>query len=162
MIKTEKLSRYALNTCIVIILVIFALFFGVGYDNPQGDYNAPQFTEVLMYLMYILTAVTALLAVWSAIKSVKDSMGGNAENLSGVPGGKISVFAVIVMLASLAIGFFPNMNETEFVTASGAVTSPTMVTITDMFIISIYIMLAVAALAVIVNMTGVIKKSGMK
>ena len=63
MIKTEKLSRYALNACIVVILVIFGLFFGVGYDNPQGDYNAPQFTEVLMYLMYVMTVVTALQAL---------------------------------------------------------------------------------------------------
>lgn len=158
MIKTEKLSKYALTVCTVIIIASFAAFFGVGYDNPVGDYNEPQLTELIIYLMYALTLVAAVLAVWSVGKSVKENLGYSGENLSGVPGGKVSAISLIIMIASLVVGYVCGLGETEFVAADGTVTSATMVTVSDMFIISIYILMIVAALCVAVNMTGLLKK----
>ena len=162
MIKTEKLSRTVLNVCIAIILVVFAFFFLYGYDNPMGDYNEPKCTEAVIYLMYVLIGVTAVLAVWSAIKSIKDGMGASGENLSGVPGGKISFISVVLLVGSLAVGLLTNLNEPDFTAADGNVTSGVMVSVVDMFIISIYIMMAVAAIAVVVNMSGIVKKSAQK
>lgn len=162
MIKTEKLSKTMLNVCIAVILIVFACFFLVGYDNPMGDYNEPKCTEAVIYLMYVLIGVTAVLAVWSAIKSIKDGMGASGENLSGVPGGKISFISVILLVASLAIGLLTNLNEPDFTAADGTVTSGTMVSVVDMFIISIYILMAVAAIAVVVNMSGIVKKNAQK
>lgn len=158
MIKTEKLSKYALTVCTVIIIASFAAFFGVGYDNPVGDYNEPQLTELIIYLMYALTLVAAVLAVWSVGKSVKENLGYSGENLSGVPGGKVTAISLIIMIASLVVGYVCGLGETEFVAADGTVTSATMVTVSDMFIISIYILMIVAALCVAVNMTGLLKK----
>lgn len=162
MIKTEKLSKTMLNVCIAVILIVFACFFLVGYDNPMGDYNEPKCTEAVIYLMYVLIGVTAVLAVWSAIKSIKDGMGASGENLSGVPGGKISFISVILLVASLAIGLLTNLNEPDFTAADGTVTSGAMVSVVDMFIISIYILMAVAAIAVVVNMSGIVKKNAQK
>lgn len=162
MIKTEKLSKTMLNACIAVILIVFACFFLVGYDNPMGDYNEPKCTEAVIYLMYVLIGVTAVLAVWSAIKSIKDGMGASGENLSGVPGGKISFISVILLVASLAIGLLTNLNEPDFTAADGTVTSGAMVSVVDMFIISIYILMAVAAIAVVVNMSGIVKKNAQK
>lgn len=162
MIKTEKLSKTMLNACIAVILIVFACFFLVGYDNPMGDYNEPKCTEAVIYLMYVLTGITAALAVWSAIKSIKDGMGASGENLSGVPGGKISFISVILLIASLAIGLLTNLNEPDFTAADGTVTSGAMVSVVDMFIISIYILMAAAAIAVVVNMSGVVKKNAQK
>lgn len=158
MIKTEKLSKYALTVCTVIIIASFAAFFGVGYDNPVGDYNEPQLTELIIYLMYALILVAAVLAVWSVGKSVKENLGYSGENLSGVPGGKVTAISLIIMIASLVVGYVCGLGETEFVAADGTVTSATMVTVSDMFIISIYILMIVAALCVAVNMTGLLKK----
>lgn len=162
MIKTEKLSRTVLNACIAVILIVFAFFFMYGYDNPMGDYNEPKCTEAVIYLMYVLIGFTAVLAVWSAIKSIKDGMGASGENLSGVPGGKISFISVVLLVGSLAVGLLTNLNEPDFTAADGNVTSGAMVSVVDMFIISIYILMAVAAIAVVVNMSGIVKKNAQK
>jgi hypothetical protein len=48
--------------------------------------------------------------------------------------------------------------ETEFTAADGTVTSATMVTVTDMFMVSIYIMLLLTTVAVVFNMSGIMKR----
>lgn len=158
MIKTEKLSKNVLLACSVIIIIFFGLFFGVGYDNPVGDYNEPQFTEALIFLMYGLIGIATVLAVWSVIKSIVENMGGSGENLSGVPGGKISAISFGIMLISLVVGYVSGIGETDFTAADGTVTSASMVTISDMFIISIYILMLITTLCVAFNMTGIMKK----
>lgn len=158
MIKTEKLSKYALTGCTAVIIIAFLAFFTVGYDNPVGDYNEPLLTELIIYLMYVLTLIAAGLSVWSVFKSVKENMGYSGENLSGVPGGKISAVSLGIMVLSLVIGYVCGLGETDFVAADGTVTSAGMVTVSDMFIISIYILMIVAALCVAVNMTGLFKR----
>ena len=157
--KKYMTSYYVLYACFATIIVFFAAFFGYGYDNPEGDYNAPYCTEGLMWLMYGMFFITCILAIWSVIRGIKSSMGGNGEDVSGVPGGKISAFSFIIMVASLLIGLLTNLNETEFTAADGTVTSATMVTVTDMFLISIYIMMALTALAAVLNMAGLMKKN---
>ena len=52
--KVEKVSKMALYICVGIILVCFALFLTIGYDNPVGEYNEPMLTDVIMWLMYAL------------------------------------------------------------------------------------------------------------
>ena len=39
--KKYMTSYYVLYACFAIIVLFFAAFFGYGYDNPVGDYNAP-------------------------------------------------------------------------------------------------------------------------
>jgi hypothetical protein len=63
-----------------------------------------------------------------------------------------------LLAISLIVGLVPNLNETEFVAADGTVTTAAMVTVTDMFMVSIYIMLLLTTLAVVFNMTGLMKK----
>ena len=67
-------------------------------------------------------------------------------------------FSFIFMFLSLAIGLVCNLNEPEFVAADGNVTPGYLVTVTDMFLYSTYILLAFTALAMLVNMSGVMKK----
>ena len=50
--KKYMTSYYVLYACFAVIILTFAVFFGYGYDNPEGDYNAPVCTEGLMWLMY--------------------------------------------------------------------------------------------------------------
>ncbi len=157
--KKYMTSYYVLYACFAVIILVFAAFFGYGYDNPQGDYNAPYCTEGLMWLMYGMFFVTFILAIWSVVRSIKSSMGGNGENVSGVPGGKVSVISLAFLVISLVVGLVFNLNETEFTAADGTVTSATMVTVTDMFLISIYIMMALTTLAVVLNMSGLLKKN---
>jgi hypothetical protein len=156
--KKYMTSYYVLYACFAIIAIVFAIFFGYGYDNPQGDYNAPLLTDGLLWLMYGLVAVTAALTLWSLIHSVKVAMGTKGENISGVKGGIAASVAWAVLIVSLIVGYVTNLGESEFVASDGTVTTPTMVTVTDMFLFSIYTLLVVTTLAVVVNMTGVMKK----
>lgn len=157
--KKYMTSYYVLYACFAIIILVFAAFFGIGYDNPQGDYNAPQCTEVLMWLMYGMFLVTCILAVWSVVRSVKIAVSTKGGDISGVPSGKVNAIAFSLLVVSLLIGWLCNLNETDFTAADGTVTSASMVTVSDMFLFSIYIMVLLAAIAVAINMTGLMKKS---
>ncbi|MBO5881204.1 MAG: hypothetical protein J6Q57_06230 [Paraprevotella sp.] len=156
--KKYMTSYYVLYACFAIIILTFAVFFGYGYDNMEGDYNAPVCTEGLMWLMYGMFAVTAILAVWSVVRGAKISMATKGGDISGVPGGKVTAASMALLVISLIVGLVPNLNETEFVAADGTVTTAAMVTVTDMFMVSIYIMLLLTTLAVVFNMTGLMKK----
>ena len=156
--KKYMTSYYVLYACFAVIILTFAVFFGYGYDNPEGDYNAPVCTEGLMWLMYGMFAVTCVLAIWSVVRGAKIAMATKGADISGVPGGKVTATSMAWLVLSLVVGLLPNLNESEFVAADGTVTSATMVTVTDMFMVSIYIMLLLTTLAVAFNMTGLMKK----
>ena len=153
--KKYMVSYYVLYACFALIILVFAAFFGYKYDNEENGLNAPYCTEGLMWLMYGMFFVTFLLAIWSVVKSIKVSMSSKGENVSGVPGGKIMAFSFIFMFLSLVIGLVCNLNEPDFVAADGNVTPGYLVTVTDMFLVSTYILLSATALAMLVNMTGV-------
>ena len=164
MIKTEKISSWTLWGCMAVIAVVFILFFAVGFDNAEytesGTYTAPLFTEALMWLMYIMTAVAAVLCVWAGYRGIMASRGGKkGENLSGVPGGIVSTCAVGALVVSLIIGVLLGIGEKAYVAMDGTTTSAGWVQIVDMFIFSIYILSALTAIGVIVNMLGVFKKN---
>ena len=60
---TYKVSYYIFYVLIALILVVLGLFFCVGYENPVGDYNAPQHTETLLFLMYAMLGVCIIVTV---------------------------------------------------------------------------------------------------
>ncbi len=160
--KTEKISKMALYICIGIILVCFALFMTIGYDNPVGDYNEPMLTDVIMWLMYIMAVVTTGLTLWSIFHGIQSSKGNASGSGSGVPGGKIMLFTIILMIASLVLGAVLGLDETEFTASDGTVTSAGWVTVVDAFCTSMGIMLVAAIAAVAVCMTGILSKSASK
>ena len=154
---TYKLSYYVLYGCIALIIVAFAVFFLIGYDNKEGDKNAPQLTNVRMFLMYSLIVGTALLTVWSGAKGVSNG-GSVSKNMNGVPAKKISIGVIGVLVVSLALGFIANMGVEAYVSNSGNETSAGWVQVSEMFIWSIYILIIAAVIAVLANMAGFLKK----
>lgn len=160
--KIEKISKMALYICIGIILVCFALFLTIGYDNPVGDNNEPLLTDVLMWLMYAMVITTAALTVWSVVRSIQSNKGNDPAATTGVPGGKITLFTILLLVASLAIGVVFGLGETEFTASDGTVTTAGWVTVVDAFCVSIGILTVAAAAAVVVSMTGILTKSASK
>lgn len=160
--KIEKISKMALYICIGIILVCFALFLTIGYDNPVGDNNEPLLTDVLMWLMYAMVLTTAALTVWSVVRSIQSNKGNDPAATTGVPGGKITLFTIVLLVASLAIGVVLGLGETEFTASDGTVTTAGWVTVVDAFCVSIGILTVAAAAAVVVSMTGILTKSASK
>lgn len=154
--KIQDISRYALWACVVIIVVCFGTFFSVGYDNMVGEYNEPQLTELLLWLMYALTAATALLAIWSVLKGISSNRGNDPSLTTGVPGGKVTFTAIFLLVASLVIGYVLGLGAEDFTAADGTVTAASWVTVTEMFLWSIYILTSAAVVAVVVSMTGLL------
>lgn len=159
--KIEKISKMALYICVGIIVVCFALFFLVGYNNPMGDYNEPKMLDVLMVLMYALFVVMLGLTIWSIFKGMGNKSGASSST-SGVPGGKIMAGTMALLVASLVIGVVCGLGEEAFTAQDGTVTSAGWVTVVDMFCISSGILALAAVVAVVVSMLGVLTPSGSK
>jgi len=160
--KIEKISQMALYICIGIILVSFALFLTIGYDNPVGDNNEPILTDIIMWLMYLMVIATAGLTIWSGIRGMASSKGTDPVASTGVPGGKVSLITWGLFIVSLVIGLVLGLGESDFKAADGTVTTAGWVTVVDAFCVSIGILIVAAAAAVIVSMTGVLTKSAIK
>ena len=160
--KIEKISKMALYICVGIILVCFGAFLTIGYDNPMGDYNEPLLTDVIMWLMYLLIAATAILTVWSVERSMQSNKGNDSGATTGVPGGKITAFTVVLLIVSLVVGVLLGLGETDFTASDGTITTAGWVTVVDAFCVSIGILLVAAAAAVGVSMTGILTKSASK
>ena len=65
--------------CVGLIVVCFAAFFCIGYDNMVGDHNEPVLTDIIMWLMYVLVIATAALTVWSLVRGMQNSKGNDPE-----------------------------------------------------------------------------------
>ena len=69
---TYKVSYYIFYVLIALILVVLGLFFCVGYNNPVGEYNAPQHTETLLFV-----------GLFAAVLAVSYAMGSDAPIVMG-------------------------------------------------------------------------------
>ena len=148
--------------CVILIVVCFAAFLLIGYNNPVGDNNEPLLTDVIMWLMYLLILVTAGLTVWSAVRGIQNSKGNDPAATTGVPGGKITLFTAGLTIASLVLGWIMGIGEKEFTASDGTVTSAGWVTVVDVFMVSMGVLLVAAAIAVAVSMTGIVTKNASK
>ena len=89
--------------CVGLIVVCFAAFFCIGYENMVGDNNEPVLTDIIMWLMYVLVIATAALTVWSLVRGIQNSKGTDSAATTGVPGGKITMFTCCLTVASLVL-----------------------------------------------------------
>lgn len=160
--KIQQLSKYVLLAVLAVSAVVFAMFFGFWGDEMLGEYAAPTFTGLLLFLMYGLVLVTTGLIVWAVAKSVASSKGSDSSAATGVPGSKITVFTCILLVASFVIGYILGIGEPDFIAADGTKTSGGMVQVVDMFMCSIYILAVVAFAAIAVSMSGILTKTASK
>lgn len=161
--KIQNISKNAMLGIIGASVLIFALFFGYGWeDSYEGDFNVPYFTSLLLIWMYLTVAITAGLTIWSVVKGVQSNKGNDPVATTGVPGGKITMGTVALTIISLVIGGVLGIGEADFTAADGTVTTGGWVTVVDMFIGSIYILTIVAIAAVGISMSGVLTKSASK
>lgn len=161
--KLEKISNYSLYAVCGVIVLVFVLFFCVGYDNYDESGNvAPALTNLLLGLMYVLGLVTFCLMVWSLVKSARSAAGSDEKEATGIAGSKIVIGTAVVTVLAFVAGFVFNMGEEAFTTSSGVTTSGTMVTLVDAFMVAIYCLAIVSVIAVVVASTGVMTKTASK
>ena len=146
-----KVSYYIMYALFAVILIVLALFYGVGYNNIVGEYNAPEYTDTLIYLMYILLGLAVASAIVAAILQFVAALRDNPKNavrsLIGL------VLLVIVICVTYAMG-----SDASVTTGGGVYDDKFWLKITDMFLYSIYFLMGVAILATLINLTGIFRK----
>ena len=149
---TYKVSYYIFYVLIALILVVLGLFFGVGYNNPMGDYNAPQHTETLIFLIYGFLALCLLVTV----------LGGLAQfalSLKDDPKGAVKSLVAIALFAGVLVGAYVMCSDEPLTMASGETfTDATMLKLSDMMLYAIYLLLAVTGVATLLNLFGIFKR----
>ena len=147
-----KVSYYIFYVLIALILVVLGLFFMVGYNNPMGEYNAPEHTETLMFLMYAMLTVCVLVTV----------LGGLAQFATGLkddPKGAMKSVLALVLFAAVLIGAYVMGSDEPLMMADGTeFTDVTMLKLSDMMLYAIYLLVGVAGVATLVNLSGIFKK----
>lgn len=161
--KLEKISNIVLLVQVVVILVCFALFYFVGYDQIMegtSDINAPKNTELLLYMMYGLFAITAVAMVYSFVYNATKSSGSDVTKSTGLPANLIFYGTFGFAIVSLVIGYVLGMGDAKAIVDNTGeeTTSAVMVNVVDMFLYSIYILSLAAFVAVGVSMSGILKK----
>lgn len=147
-----KVSYYVMYACIAISLVVLALFYFVGYTNPMGEYNAPEHTDTLIYwiyaILFVCIAVTLIGALAQFVQALKDNPKNALKSLLWL------ILFVVVLIVCYAIA-----SSDPVALADGTVYDDvTWLKLSDMFIFASYFLGAVAAIATLVNLTGIFKK----
>ena len=147
-----KVSYYIFYVLIALILVVLGLFFMVGYNNPMGEYNAPEHTETLMFLMYAMLAVCVLVTVVGGLAQF-------ATSLKDDPKGAVKSLVALALFAAVLIGAYVMGSEEPLTMADGSqFTDVTMLKLSDMMIYAIYLLLGVTGIATLVNLSGIFKR----
>ena len=149
---TYKVSYYIFYVLIALILVVLGLFFCVGYNNPVGEYNAPEHTETLLFLMYAMLGVCIIVTV---VGSLAQFVTGLKDNPKGA---MKSLLFVGLFIAVLAVAYTMG-SDAPVVKGDGTVfTDAAWLKLTDMTLYAIYFLVATASVATIVNLSGIFKR----
>lgn len=157
--KTERISTRILYALVGVAVVVFALFYIVGYNLPyiyDPSYNAPLFTDVVLWLLYAMTLVAicvAACAVWHGYRT------RSAEAIvNGIPAARIAWITVALLVVSLVVGFV--IGSSVPVRVNGKAFDNTFwLKTTDMFIFAITALVVVAVVAVVFSMSGLNRKT---
>ena len=148
----DKISKITLWSLMGISVVIFILFFLVGFATPWEEnpkqYD-PQFTDALIIWSMVLSAATFVMMLVSFFMYVKE-YGFNKSYLYtwGLP--------IITLAIGAAIGF-SNKHEVMLINGKDW-NNPTDIIMTDMSIISIAILMVLTIVAVVYSMVVRTKK----
>ena len=147
-----KVSYYLFYVLIALTLLVLGLFFGIGYNNPMGEYNAPEHTETLIIFMYAMTGICVLVTIIGAL--VKFVAG-----LKDDPKGAVKSIVALVLFAAVIGGAYAIASEAPLTMADGSQYTDVMwLKLTDMMLYVMYFLLAVTGLATLINLSGIFKR----
>jgi len=135
------------------------LFFLVGYDMPfeeNPDFNAPLFTNVLIFLMWGLLIGCFLLAICSFVRSSRKDASQEAK-IHGVPARKISRITWFGTLGLLVLTFLVGSSSPLWVNGN-TYGDWLWLKVSDMLVYTSIILLLGAIAAVIFGATRYIRK----
>ena len=157
--QTEKISQRVFYVLIGLSVLVFGLFFLVGYGMPfeeNPDFNAPLFTDVLLVLMWLLLLLTLGLSVYSIVKGYRLSV-KEEKMRNGIPENKIFRFTWLFTLGLLVVTFLVGSSVPMLI--NGSEFGDWMwLKVSDMFVTTSILMLLAAFGAVIFGATRYIRK----
>lgn len=157
--STEKISQCVFYVLLGVSSLVFLLFFLVGYDMPfeeNPDFNAPLFTNVLIFLMWGLLIGCFLLAIYSLVRSSRKDTSQD-EKIHGVPARKISRVTWLGTLGLLVLTFLVG-SSTPIGVNGNTYGDWLWLKISDMLVYTSIILLLGAIVAVIFGATRYIRK----
>lgn len=153
---TDKVSGRVLLVLLVLTAVVFALFWLVGYNLPYLDdasFNAPLFTDLLLFFTYLLLVGAVAVAVVSAVRSLRRREVGDGT-VNGVPARRIAWGVVGLLVVSLVLTFA--LGSGEPMKINGVDFAETFwLKATDMFVNTIIVLMVVALAAVLYGVSGI-------
>ena len=157
--STEKISQRVFYVLIGLAVVIFGLFFLVGYDMPfdeNPDFNAPLFTDVLIILMWALLFLAIVLGFYSIVRSYRKTV-RNEKVVNGIPENKIFRFTWLFTVVLLIVTFLVGSSVPMLINGNDC-TDWLWLKLSDMFVYSSIVMLLAAMVAVCYGATRYIRK----
>ncbi|HCC88090.1 MAG TPA: hypothetical protein DEQ17_07860 [Prevotella sp.] len=156
----RKLPSRVLYALSGVIVLVFALFWLVGFDRPyedDGNFNAPLFTDVLLVFMLLLTAGAIGVAAWSAVRSGKVN-GGGARVVNNIPVRKIGLAVATGTAIMLVLTFLFASSDTMKINGLNY-TDTFWLKASGMFVSTTLVMIFVAIAAIVYGATRYIRKS---
>ena len=150
--KISRISRWTLYAMSVVTVVLIGLFFLAGNVQPEQQYaelvglTEPSFTDALLYWVYILLGITILAVFIFSISGFINSLRHNRKKaLNSLV--TLVVFAVLLIIA-YTIGDGEPLNILGY---EGPDNVKGMLKLTDMWLYSIYILMALTILAMLLS-----------
>jgi choline-glycine betaine transporter len=156
--KASKIASIAYYVLLAISLVVFVLFFCVGFGREEavasGFKKAPQFLSLLMYWMYALVAICTVCTVAGAVTS----KGGKVDSNMPKWGEVLAQVGTWLFVPVLLITWFMG-DDTPIRMGTGELyESKFWLVATDAMIYTIYVLVVVTVLALAVSLSGILKK----
>ena len=157
--NAERISQRLLFALVGVVVVVFACFFLIGFDLPfeeDATFQAPLFTDVVMWLMYFLLLLSIGVVGFSAIHHVRlSNKGGKVVN--NIPLGRISAFTMALLFVSLAVTFL--FASSEPLKINGKLYDDSFwLKTSEMLIDTSLVLLFVALAGVVCGLSGVARK----
>ena len=155
--KASKIASIAYYVLLAISLVVFVLFFCVGFGREEavasGFKKAPQFLSLLMYWMYALVAICTVCTVAGAVTA----KGGKVDSNMPKWGEVLAQVGTWLFVPVLVIAYFMG-DDTPIRMGTGELyESKFWLVATDAMIYTIYVLVVVTVLALAVSLSGLLK-----
>ena len=155
--KASKIASIAYYIVIIISVVVFALFFCVGFSDMDmsisADKVSPRFTDLLMWLMYILVGVTAVATIAALAMAKPSAIESNVSK-----GGRLVATIMTWIFAPILVVSYFLGDATPVMKSRELFDSVFWLKTTDAFMYTIYILLVITVICLVLSLTGVLKK----
>ena len=148
--KISRISRWALYAMTAVTIVLIALFFLAGNVLPENQIPQlvglvePNFTDILLYWVYVLLGITILsVIVFSLVGFVNNLKYSRRRAINSLV--TLAIFAVLLIFA-YSIGDGTPLNILGY---EGPDNVKGMLKLTDMWLYTIYILMALTILAML-------------